>query len=198
MKIAYILLFVLLSANIAYAAGTSTGWTPPPKQIVNSTPPNSTITPLVQEKPDCESMPMMNARVQCRLEQKTGSHVVEESCRGLPDSKSCQILYDKVQPCYKIAGREKDQCLKQTAGFSKMSVGQEQDKTAVRKYLVFLLYDLQDKVEEKYNNGELSAEKSAGIIAAIVVAKQTILQGKSVADTKAAIAVVKQKWRENI
>ncbi len=169
-----LILFAVLG-SIVFAAGSSTGNTQsaPAQQVV------------VSPSNDCETKQSVQARVQCRLEHGNMKKTREESCRGIANAAGCIALYERAEPCYTKAGQEKDRCFKSTAGYDKTN------KDSVRNYL---LYDLQEKVEDHYNQGYIDSSRASEITKGIVAAKQAILQKKKVSEIRERIAQLRELW----
>lgn len=216
-----IILVVILSISI-YAAGSSTGGYNAPDSITSTTPtttdkPTQDTNAIEIEKQAvasassltnksktlvCESQSTLNARIKCRLEQRgiSALNVTEESCRVLANPANCQSLYAKVASCYNlISGQQKDQCFKRIAGFTSAKVKEEasaNNKEALRNYLIFLLYDLQERVEKAYENNAITSEQTSETISLIVQIKQKILQNQTKSQVKPFIQELKAKVQE--
>lgn len=150
---------------------------------------------------NCNGFSLRVERIKCRLEQKGLDATVgyEESCRNLPDPQNCQSLYNKVASCYNFNGIQKDQCFKRVAGFlGKGNIKSEgaNNKGALRNYAVFLLYDLQERVEKANEAGSINSQQAADIIDLIVQIKQQIFANKTKAEVKPLIEQLKLKWRD--
>jgi len=183
-----ILVMLIAMAGPIYAAGSSAGGsTSSPSQP-------ATVMNVTTQNPDCESYGTVKDRVQCRLLYGETQYSIPEPCRGLDNEQSCAQLYKDVTPCYSSTGTDKDQCLKQTAGFAAKNVDNEQNTTAIRNYVLFLLYDLQDRVETAYANQQVNADQASDIISSIVDAKYTVTRGQPVSDISSAVDIVKQKY----
>lgn len=191
------MLIFLLCMGLVFAAGSSAGGS----GSYGNTPADSATPPqpdknasAAKSAPNCESYSTVQERVKCRLMYGETSYSIPEPCRGLPNEKACAQLYTDVTPCYSRSGAEKDKCLKQIAGFSSAALSSESSKPAVRNYILFLLYDLQDRVEMAYADNRISADQASVIIDSIVSAKYAVNRGQSSQDIKSKVAVVKQKY----
>lgn len=193
---------LLLLVGSVLAAGTSTGG-------YNPTPASPPTTPLAQTPPTvvtgppagnatCETLSTVKGRIQCRIEHGAQTNVEEESCRGLKNSTSCHALYANAKPCYDQTGTLKDACFKRVTGLSRASVVGEADKSKIRNYIVLLLYDVQEHVEQARTAGTIDAATAADIIARIVAAKQTALTGKNATEIRAAVDDVKTAYKRAI
>ena len=211
-KILLLMTMMLLVVGVIHAAGSSTGGsstvtssdtpTNPPTSVdtvsqnsdagANSnTAKNIASTPST---PNCEAYSTVKERVNCRLVYGEAANTIPEPCRGLTNQDACAQLYTAVTPCYTNIGTAKDQCLKQIAGFTSKSTDVETNQTAIRNYVLFLLYDLQDRVEKAYADKQVTSDQAADIIDSIVTAKYAVTRGQSSDDIRAAVDIVKQKY----
>ena len=178
-------IFLLLSSIFIYGAGGGGG--------------GSSSKAFRPEERSCEDRSSIKDRVQCRLEKKEEG-TIHESCRVLERTDDCATLYRRVYSCYEKTGKEKDECFKQKARFTYKTVKKEAGVSSenVRNYLLFLLYDLEERVEEAYDEGKLTSEEAAELISDIVEIKQAILLGKSKSDVKSLLNPFKNKWKEKM
>lgn len=209
------LLLILLLLGVVSAAGAATGnpgagaanATEKKNQRTNisvSQDDNRTDRQLRYKGQECSAQANLTTRIACRLEQRgiENLNITEESCKGVANPQSCQSLYARVYACYDSAGRQKDQCFKRVAGFikpqiSKQALAEKNNRSeSLRYYAVFLLYDLQQKVEEAYTNNLTTQEQASEIIALIVEAKQSILLNKPKSEIKQKIQELKEKLKE--
>ena len=153
------------------------------------------MTQQTPTNPDCESYGTVYERVRCRLLYGEAAKSIPEPCRGLSNEQACAKLYSDVTPCYTNDGVAKDQCLKQIAGFTTNSVQTETNTNAMRDYILFLLYDLQDRVEKAYAYNQITADQAATVIDSIVTAKYTVTRGQTASDIKSAVDNTKQKYQ---
>ncbi|MBI3334217.1 hypothetical protein HYZ97_01915 [Candidatus Pacearchaeota archaeon] len=148
---------------------------------------------------DCDSFDTRKERIHCRLTQETfeGNATIEESCRGTSNVRACERLYVTSEKCYELAGKQKDQCFKRIAGFTKAQLAQQaqENKTAVRPYMVLVLYNLQERVEKFQEQGKISAEDAALLIDKIVDTKQAILNNANKTEVRAKVSDLKAEWR---
>lgn len=153
-------------------------------------------------KETCESFTTRIERIKCRLEKK-GLEIssVEESCRSLANPSNCQSLYNKVNSCYDQNGIQKDQCFKRIAGFigkGKLeSEAKANNKGALRNYAVFLLYDLQERVEEANEQGKIDAQRSAQVIELIIQIKEKLFLDKPKEEIRPLIIQLKSLWKDS-
>ncbi len=178
-KLAFILVFLLLVSSIAYAKVGSSG--------------GSVTTPAVVEpaKPDCESFTALKARVKCRLEFGQATETTPEPCRAIVGNDWCVALYKDSLPCYDKAGKEKSMCLKQIAKIEKVNGA---DKKAVRNYIVLLLYDLEERVEDAQKEGDLTLDQASELITDIIAIKEMVLTNEPPGQIKKALADLKANW----
>ena len=205
---------LVLLLGLVYAAGTSTGSSDSdddsPKAprslstVSDDVNDNATENVSVKNKTmlfrgkNCEIQGNLTSRIRCRLEQRgiEGLNVTEESCRVLANPKNCMSLYAKVASCYKMDGVLKDQCFKRIAGFVGNKIRNQSSANnheALRNYIIFLLYNLQEKVEKAYEDGNINETQTADTVALIVKIKQDILTGKTKADIKPEIQELRSK-----
>ena len=192
--IASMFILVLLVSTFVYAAGSSGG----------GSSSNSDNPPVVTapQRINCEANTLREDRIRCRMDNKgrlmQNSSEIHESCRNLnaTSKENCRRLYQETKECYGKNGTEKDRCFKLKTGFATSAVsGQGVNKEAARQYLVTLLYELEERVEEKEEAGVITAEKATEIIAKIVQIKEKILQGSPGSEIRPLIRELKQLWR---
>ena len=183
--LALLTIILLLSAFVA-AAGGGSGGTP-------------RLPPQPQPLLTCEQLTTMNERVSCRLAKGTPGNETPEACRGLSVKTECVNLYRDIQPCYKINGVAKDRCFQQVSGFQR-GLGRDaaHNKTAVRNYVVAVLYDLEERVEQGYDDGKISAATASEIINNIIFVKQKLLSGKPASEIKKDMDQLKATWRQDM
>lgn len=147
----------------------------------------------------CEDAGDLRARIKCRLEKRgVDLNVTEESCRVLKNPANCQSLYAKVASCYKMSGKVKDNCFKRIAGFTKNKIKEEgaSNKESLRNYMVFVLYNLQEKVEYALEEGRVDSEKASSVISSIIELKQAILLNKTKEEIKPLLVSLKTEMKE--
>ena len=148
---------------------------------------------------ECDQVDNRTERIQCRLEihKIARNHSVNEDveddvyrnetrlpevCKKLKDRDECRKLYRGVHYCYDFNdSREKDRCFKRVAGFVNSNIKDEDNdrEEKARKYLVFLLYELQERIENKVSSGELDAATGANLIEQITELKEDIMNKES-------------------
>ncbi len=191
----FVSIVTLLGNVFVYAAGSSTIPQPPPAPASSND---------IIKKKDCESISIREERIKCRLQNKVEDENVDyearvpEACKTLRNPTSCIALYKNVQTrgCYDMEGRDKDKCFKETIGV-KGNLGaltQERAQKA-REYLVFLLYEFEERIEDDNKNGLISDDSAAEILELITRIKEDILNGKKRADILPKLNELKQKIR---
>lgn len=148
----------------------------------------------------CEQKSSRKARIECRLQLQRnisleGLNVTEESCRSVKNKSRCSLLYAQVHACYDMDGRQKDQCFKRVAGFAQNRISEEKSPDAVRTYMVFLLYNLQEKVEVKSEAELITSAEAAVLIDLIVDIKQKIMNGASRTEIKTKLGELRTEWQ---
>lgn len=145
---------------------------------------------------NCTSIDDSRGRIKCRLEKRSEAekdYITEESCKGLEGRKPerCRELYRSSEKCYILNGSEKVSCLREKANYIKEN---KPSSEAKRDYLVLLLYELQKRVEERFESGRITAEDSAAIIDQIVITKKAIIAGESRDQIKTELQKLRQLW----
>jgi hypothetical protein len=152
----------------------------------------------------CEEYENRKERIKCRLdyikENKENFEAlynkIPESCRNLDfeNRGKCVSFYQKSQACYEKNGIEKNKCFKRIANFAKANLKDEKEgkNQKARDYVILLLYDIQEKVEEAIKNQKIDAEKGSDIINKITEIKEDILSGKTKNEIKPKFAELKE------
>lgn len=145
----------------------------------------------------CETRTVLKDRIQCRMQARSNVKSIEEACRALPLDKqnACTRMQNNAAPCYDKSSQEKAACLRTHAG---LGTGQLNRFAAEdrRKYAALLLYELQERVEEKQEAGALTEEQAADLIAQIVEIKQLLLNNAPIADVRAQMTSFKTAYTE--
>lgn len=192
MKKEYVLtslfLTILLTVSLGGAVGSSTGGD-------RGTNTDSTLNAV--NAVACETRGVLKERIQCRMQAKSNVKSIEEACRALPLDKqtACTRFQNNAAPCYDTPAHEKAACLRTNAG---LGAGQLNRFAAEdrRKYAALLMYELQERVEEKQEAGQLTEERAADLIAQIVEIKQALLNNEPIADVKVKMTAFKTSYRE--
>jgi ribosome-binding protein aMBF1 (putative translation factor) len=191
-----LIMFIMLSSVFVYAAGSSTRSSVAEEnksKKVNETKNVEREVPKVNnrsvrelQKVNCDEPENRRERIRCRLKEHREGKLnesyddVPEACRGVGSEQSCRVLYRNLQKCYDMEGRLKDHCFKRVIGFAKANLKDEnpgERREKARDYVIALLYDLQERIEEANENGNVSDEDASAIIDLIVEIKQDILNG---------------------
>ena len=175
--LASILISILLASTIAYAAGSSGGGSRSTQRTQTATAP--TIV-------DCESKENMRDRVHCRLVNQVEGKGIHESCKAASDVNACARFYEDAGVCYNQIGISKDNCFKRKA------------KNSNRQYVVLLLYDLEERVEDAYNLGNIKDDAAADLVNKIIEIKKAIISGQSRETIKSMMKELKDNWRKEI
>jgi hypothetical protein len=201
-----IVLFTLLTivSTFVYAAGSSTGNSDPidsSTTALNSTSPNTTS----DSKIDCETRHPDNRkdRITCRFEYKNKLKTPEydripEACRLNSERKEkCKQLYQKSAKCYnKNTAREKKACFLKESGVNQGQLIRNTNKETKRNYLVLLLYELQERIEDWEEDGSISSEDASTLIESIVEIKQDILNGETKQTIKPKIREFRKQFND--
>jgi len=141
---------------------------------------------------DCESYSKVKDRVHCRLVEGT-PYVTPEPCRGISNSAECSALYSSSVKCYDLNGKDRDKCIRKVAGVTRKI--SEESPNIKKDYLVLLLYNLEEIIEEKYEDGEVKSEDAADIITDIVAIKKDVLNNANINTIKNKVNDLKVKWK---
>lgn len=151
-------------------------------------------------------------RIRCRLSNGRDYiapiNTVPEACRRLSDVESdkkvnpvaCVALYKKLRTnqCYDLDGIHKSKCFRRAAGFVKAKLSDEDVEDRHEKavnYLVALLYDLQERIENLIEEDKLSPEDGAVLIDQIVETKEAIMNGESKSEVRELLQELRAEWR---
>ena len=142
----------------------------------------------------CDEKDNRTERIKCRLinkmeegEDENGTidfeRRVPEACRSLRNPVACIALYKRVHNngCYSLDGRNKDVCLKRAANITEAKlkdISREERNQKAREYIVLLLYELEERIEQGNEDGKISDEDAAKIIDLIVKIKEDVLNGE--------------------
>lgn len=199
--VASLFIFLIVFSAFAYAAGSSGN----SDSRSDDDEPNDVDNDVRMQ---CENMPTIERRVKCRLMNEdaikravTQRNITEvhESCRNLNVSskENCRRLYKETKECYAKNGAEKTRCFKLKTGFAKSAVsGQGINKEAARSYLVTLLYELEERIEDKVEDGIITADEGAALIAKIVEIKEKIMMGAPGSEIRPLIQELKRLWMQ--
>ncbi len=154
----------------------------------------------------CEGVENRTERIECKLkirdkeEYEEETERVPEACKKLQNKEDCKKLHKAVRLCYELEGRAKDKCFKRVAGFINSNLNEERSDRAgkARKYIIFLLYDLQEKIEKSVEEEKLNETIGANLIEQITSLKEDILTNKTRQEIKPKIIEFKKSFKEAI
>ncbi len=182
------LILILLSvlvifSSYAYAVGGSTNYGSTTNQTAS-----------------CNDKATARERIECRLKANSADPAgVDESCRVLNGTKkdNCVALYQASQRCYEMTNKDKTSCFRNVVGLTNQAFNEQRDnQDAIRNYLVLVLYEAQERAEDRVKAGEITTEEGARVIALIVETKQAILKGESQQVIKSKILELRRVWNE--
>jgi hypothetical protein len=208
LTLALVFSLILFASVLVYAEGSSTGGSSSSGSVKKSaTTTSSNNSSSANRTPDstssvrnCELYSTRQLRVKCRIEAQReinldNLNITEESCRTVKNQSRCALLYAQVRSCYDKSGVTKDQCFKRIAGFVKNNVKEERNSAALRAYMVFVLYNLQDKVEDAYNDKKITSDDAAQLIDQIVIVKQVVMNDGNKAQIRPSFDELKRLWQ---
>ena len=179
------LVFILALSIFVYAAGSSTTSSRASGIIAEDDTKLNQTKNASQKITDCNSPENRRKRIKCRLSENATEEEIDyekrvpEACATLRNPTSCIALYKRVQTnkCYDLDGQQKDRCFKRTinmawAKFSDLPSVEKAQKA--RNYILLLLYDLEERIEEAYKEGKITLDTSSEIIDLITQIKQDI------------------------
>lgn len=156
----------------------------------------------------CEEVENRKERIKCRLDYikenkedfEAPSNKIPEACRKLEfeNRGKCVSFYQKSQACYEKNGLEKNKCFKRLANFANANLKDEKEgkNQKSRDYVVLLLYDIQEKIEEAIKNGKIDSEKGSQVIEKITEIKEDILAGKTKKEIAPKISELKSLLKD--
>lgn len=154
----------------------------------------------------CEDKATPKERIKCRFENKEiavkeARTTVEEACRDSNKKEACQTLYKRSAQCYNETNPiTKKKCLLKESGININAGGTFRaapDETK-RNYVILLLYDLQEKIEKKVDEGKITTEQAANLVTKIVEIKKLILSGAKRSEVAPKIKEFKVEYRQII
>ena len=148
---------------------------------------------------NCNEKVSVRERVSCRIAARPAGQDVdlrtyEETCRNLADKEGCLRLHRSASPCYDVASIDKALCLRRNAGLGTGQLNRF-DAPDRRRYAALLMYELQERVEDAEEDGRMTADQAANLIAQIVDIKEALLNNTPVADVKVMMAEFKMNYR---
>ncbi|GEM_PF-4985778 len=161
---------------------------------------------------NCEEKENRTERIECRLKIKQiatrkivqawkeqNKDETPEACRNLNTNRKeeCRKLHKAINNCFEKEGREKDRCFKKVAGFINSNLNDERSNKSEkgRIYIVSLLEELQQKIEDKVESGRINDTTGADLISQITDIKESILNGDSREIIQPKIIAFKQAYR---
>ena len=106
---------------------------------------------------------------------------------------------EERENCYQrdSTGRQKLACFRKVAGLTTASLsGQAEKKIEHRKYVVLLLYELQERLENAVENDKIDKDKASEIIDLIVEIKEKIMAGGTREEVRPLIQELREKINE--
>ena len=96
-----------------------------------------------------------------------------------------------------LSGTERAACFRREAGLTQASLVSQRDKQKlIANYISILLYELQERVENAYDNGKISSEDAAEMIDLITEAKHRLMNAQSKESVRETWQAIKDKWLE--
>ncbi len=200
-----LLICIILSLSLVIAAGSSSGGS----SSSNSQPRanNSQGTNYSgATKTTCETASTPKERILCRFKNKVIAQnekysVVEEACRGHNRTEECKQLYTRSASCYQESNAiSKKRCLLSKSGINLNQGGtfRESPNDVKRNYVVLLLYDLQERIENLEEKGVITSEEGASLVTKIIEIKKLILENTPRSNIVPKIQEFKQEYRKII
>jgi len=209
---------LMILSTFVMAAGSSTGNAQNNNVIANATPNCQIGTPGCRDRNGvqvngvyrmCESKITLAERIKCRFDNKDilrqGKdyllNATEEACRGHANAtiSACENLYKNSAKCYNQADAvAKKRCFLKESGININAQGTFRaapDETK-RNYVVLLLYELQEKIEAKQEQGKITTDQATSLVTKIVEIKKLILSGAKRSDIVPKIQEFKKEFRE--
>ena len=193
------LIFLVILSAFAFAAGSSTSGA---RTVAPAVRANATVITT------CEDKESVEGRIKCRFENRETAKReaytnIEEACRSSADEKKekCRQLYERSASCYDQADAvEKKKCFLKESGININAGGTFRaapDETK-RNYVVLLLYELQEKIEAKQEQGIITVDQATSLVTKIVEIKKLILSGAKRSDIVPKIQEFKQEYSISI
>jgi len=154
----------------------------------------------------CESKESLRDRIRCRIENPSVAYreayqSVEEACRDDRYKERCEKLYKASSYCYnQESSVERKKCFLKESGININSGGvfRAAPTEAKRNYVVLLLYELQERIEEMQEAGSVTTDEATSLIAKIVEIKKMILAGEKRADIAIKMREFKEEYKSVI
>ena len=179
----FCILFLFIFSNLVVAKGGGSSTISKSKEI------------------NCDERLTIKDRIQCKLERNEEDISVYEACKVLTaGSNDCVTLHKRVYSCYEEIGEAKDKCFKAKAKFNHVSLEKESKEAdgsiKIKNYILFLLYDLEEMVEDSYEANKINSDEASDLIVFIIEAKQQLLMKKPNSEIKSAVNKLKNRWNE--
>jgi len=139
---------------------------------------------------DCNAKLLLQERILCRLENG-GNAPVPEACAGLIIEEECTAFYDRAAYCYDLRSDKKDACFQKESGYAANPL----DEQAKRWYINALLYELEEYVEDEYDEDKMSATTTAELVTNIIRIKRFLLSGREFSFIQEKVNEYAQKKR---
>lgn len=184
------LIALLLLSSFVIAAGSST-------RTVNNTPSN------VNQSATCEGLTSLRERIQCRIDNPSiaameAYNAIEEACRNNDRVEVCQELYERSEKCYYMNdSASKKRCFLIESGININAGGtfRAAPDDQKRNYVVLLLYELQERIEDAEKENKITSDQASDLIAQIVEIKKMILNKEPRASIVIKINKLKEDYR---
>jgi hypothetical protein len=105
---------------------------------------------------------------------------------------ACVDLYRRSWQCYTMSGLTKNTCFREQARFTSVKNADDISKC---DYLILLLRDLQERVEDAHDDGSITLEQAADLITSIAQIQRQVLRGEPASSIKSTISGFKQNYR---
>ncbi len=196
LSVLFVISLMLFSASV-FAAGGGGGGSSGGSSGGGSRTTADTQAVTVVQKVNCETRSTLSDRVQCRLENKNNleaTNYAEEACRNHNKEKECVELYKVSEVCYELTGIEKHRCFISRSGIDENRNLSASTQDSKRNYVILLLYDLQEKIEDRQANGQMSTEKATELVSKIIEIKRDILTNKPKSEIRTKMQELKSLY----
>lgn len=151
----------------------------------------------------CEDKSTIKDRIKCRFENpsvayKEAYQAVEEACRDDRYKEKCERLYKASSYCYNEDNiSERKKCFLKESGISINSQGtfRAAPDDSKRNYVVLLLYELQERIEDMQSEGKITVDQATSLIEKIVGIKKMILAKEPRSEIVIKINEFKQEYK---
>lgn len=154
----------------------------------------------------CEDKGTLRDRIRCRFENPSVArseayNSIEEACRDHNKTQACEALYNRAAVCYtQLNHSAKKECFLRESGININSQGtfRASPDENKRNYVVLLLYELQERIEEYQEEGKITTDQATSLIAKIIEIKKMILAQESRSSIIVKINEFKQEYKDII